>query len=81
MGGINDYASLLVMLEAIEANPEAFSHGALVGACLRARQAIQRLTDGPAPRMCDIDFVDAFHCRSDKCRKHGQCFGTTLEEL
>lgn len=60
MGRINDYASLLVMLEAIEANPEAFSHGALVGACLRARQAIQQLMAGPELRLCDID-----DCRQD----------------
>lgn len=29
----------------------------------------------PPPRLCDIDYVNAYHCRSEACRKSGSCTG------
>ena len=40
-----DVEALLVMLEEIEKNPNAFSHGALVGACIRAKAVIDDLQE------------------------------------
>lgn len=27
------------------------------------------------PRLCDVDYVDAYSCRSKACRKSGTCTG------
>lgn len=38
-----DSTALMVMLEEIERDPNAFAHGALLGACFSARAEIARL--------------------------------------
>ena len=41
------------------------------------RAVLAMVTAATEPRLCDIDYVDAHHCRSEACRKGGTCTGAT----
>lgn len=49
------------------------------GECATEIMRLRKLLN-PPPRLCDIDFADAYHCRSATCRNTGTCTQATEAE-